>query len=68
MRKRTIILDDLKFDFTDSQLAKFIAYWNEYSKHTKNTTKIIKEIAKDVGLSVDNTFLVILHLKRTEKI
>ncbi len=66
--KQIIILEDLRFDFTALELAKFIAYWNEYSKHTKNTTKIIKEIAKDVGLSVDNTFLVILHLKRTKKI
>ena len=59
-----IILDDLRFDFTDTQLAKFITYWNEYRKHSDDTIGIVKQIAKDLRFSVDNTFLVILHLKR----
>ena len=59
-----IILDDLRFDFTDTQLAKFVVYWKEYEKHSTDTIEITKQIAKDFRMSVDNTFLVILHLKR----
>ena len=59
-----IILDDLRFDFTDTQLAKFVIYWKEYEKHSMDTIEITKQIAKDFSMSVDNTFLVILHLKR----
>ena len=59
-----IILDDLRFDFTDTQLAKFVVYWKEYEKRSTNTIEITKQIAKDFRMSVDNTFLVILHLKR----
>ena len=59
-----IILDDLRFDYTDTQLAKFVTYWKEYEKHSANTIGITKQIAKDFSMSVDNTFLVILHLKR----
>ena len=62
--ERIIILDELQFDFTEIQLAKFATYWNEYAKHTNNTIEIVKQVAKDVCMSVDNTFLVILHLKR----
>lgn len=62
--ERTIILDEMQFDFTETQLAKFIAYWNEYRKHSNNTVEIVKQIAKDLRFPVDNTFLVILHLKR----
>ena len=59
-----IILDDLRFDFTDTQLAKFVIYWKEYEKRSTDTIEITKQIAKDFSMSVDNTFLVILHLKR----
>jgi hypothetical protein len=59
-----IILDDLRFGYTDTQLAKFVTYWKEYEKHSTNTIEITKQIAKDFRMSVDNTFLVILHLKR----
>ena len=59
-----IILDDLRFDFTDTQLAKFVIYWKEYEKRSTDTIEITKQIAKDFRMSVDNTFLVILHLKR----
>ena len=59
-----IILDDLRFDFTDTQLAKFVIYWKEYEKYSTDTIEITKQIAKDFRMSVDNTFLVILHLKR----
>ena len=59
-----IILDDLRFDFTDTQLAKFVIYWKEYEKRSTDTIEITKQIAKDLSMSVDNTFLVILHLKR----
>ena len=59
-----IILDDLRFDFTDTQLAKFVVYWKEYEKRSTDTIEITKQIAKDFSMSVDNTFLVILHLKR----
>ena len=59
-----IILDDLRFDYTDTLLAKFVVYWKEYEKHSTGTIEITKQIAKDFSMSVDNTFLVILHLKR----
>ena len=62
--ERTIILDEMQFDFTETQLAKFITYWNEYTKHSDDTIGIVKQIAKDMYFPVDNTFLVILHLKR----
>lgn len=59
-----IILDDMRFDFTDTELAKFITYWNEYSKTSANTIEKTKQIAKDFKMTVDNTFLVILYLAR----
>ena len=62
--ERTIILDEMQFDFTETQLAKFITYWNEYTKNSDDTIGIVKQIAKDMYFPVDNTFLVILHLKR----
>lgn len=68
MTNRTIILDDLKFDFTETELAKFIKYWNEYSKHSGNTIDKVRQISKDLKMSVDNTFLVILHLQREGRI
>lgn len=63
-QKRNIILEDLTFDFTDYELAKFTKYWNEYSKHSNNTIEKVRQISKDLKMSVDNTFLVILHLQR----
>lgn len=66
--KQIIILEDLRFDFTALELTKFIAYWKEYSKKSNDTIEIIKQIAKDVRMDVDNVFIVILHLKRTGKI
>lgn len=59
-----IILDDMRFDFTDVELAKFITYWNEYSKTSADTIEKTKQIAKDFKMTVDNTFLVILYLTR----
>ena len=59
-----IILDDMRFDFTDTELAKFITYWNEYSKSSADTIEKTKQIAKDFKMTVDNTFLVILYLAR----
>ena len=59
-----IILDDMRFDFTDTELAKFITYWNEYSKTSADTIEKTKQIAKDFKMTVDNTFLVILYLAR----
>lgn len=64
----TIILDDMRFDFTDTELAKFITYWNEYSKTSADTIEKTKQIAKDFKLTVDNTFLVILYLAREGRI
>jgi len=63
-----IILEDLRFDFTDVELAKFVTYWNEYSKSQASTIEKVKQIAKDFNMSVDNTFIVILHLSRTGRI
>ena len=59
-----IILEDMRFDFTDTELAKFITYWNEYSKSSADTIEKTKQIAKDFKMTVDNTFLVILYLAR----
>lgn len=67
-QRRNIILEDLTFDFTDYELAKFTTYWNEYSKHSNDTIEKVRQIARDLNLSIDNTFLVILHLQREEKI
>ena len=66
--KQTIILEDLRFDFTELELAKFITYWKEYSKNSDDTIEIVRQIARDVRMNVDNVFIVILHLKRTGKI
>lgn len=66
--KPNIILDELTFDFTDTELAKFATYWNEYSKHSSDTVGKVKQIARDMKFSVDNTFLVILHLQREGRI
>ena len=66
--RRNIILEDLTFDFTDYELSKFTTYWNEYSKHSNNTIEKVRQISRDLNLSVDNTFLVILHLQREGKI
>lgn len=66
--KQIIILEDLRFDFTALELTKFIAYWKEYSKKSNDTIEIVKQIAKDVRMDVDNVFIVILHLKRIGKI
>ena len=65
---RTIILDGARFDYTDTELAKVKTYWNEYSKHSNNTISKVKQIAKDLRMTVDDTFLVILHLQREGKI
>lgn len=66
--KQTIILEDLRFDFTELELAKFITYWKEYSKNSDDTIEIVRQIARDVRMNVDNVFIVILHLKRVGKI
>ena len=68
MTNRTIILDDLKFDYTETELARFIKYWNIYSEHSSNTIEKVRQISKDLKMSVDNTFLVILHLQREGRI
>ena len=65
---RTIILDGARFDYTDTELAKIKTYWSEYSKHSNNTVGKVKQIAKDLRMTVDDTFLVILHLQREGKI
>lgn len=66
--KQIIILEDLRFDFTALELTKFITYWKEYSKNSDDTIEIVRQIARDVRMNVDNVFIVILHLKRTGKI
>lgn len=68
MTKPIIILEDLRFDFTETQLARVAMYWNTYSETSSNTIEKVKQIAEDVQLSVDNTFLVILHLQREGRI
>lgn len=66
--KQIIILEGLRFDFTELELAKFITYWKEYSKNSDDTIEIVKQMAKDMRMDADNVFIVILHLKRTGKI
>lgn len=68
VEKINIILDDMKFGFTEDELKKIVSYWNEYSKTKADTIEKTKRIAKDVGLNTDNTFLVILYLARTGRI
>lgn len=66
--KQIIILDDLRYDFTETELSTFVKYWNIYSEHSNNTIEKVRQIASDLRMTVDNTFLVILHLQRTGKI
>ena len=68
MTRRNIILEDMKFDYTDTELARFITYWNEYSKRSNNTIEKVRQIAEDLRMDIDNAFLVILHLQREGKI
>ncbi len=64
--EQIIILDDeeLRFDYTDVEIAKFRMYWEEYSKHTKNTIVIVNQVAEDLNMSADNVFLLALDQMR----
>lgn len=64
--EQIIILDDeeLRFDYTDVEIAKFRMYWKEYSKHTKNTIVIVNQVAEDLNMSADNVFLLALDQMR----
>ena len=64
--EQIIILDDeeLRFDYTDVEIAKFRTYWKEYSKHTKNTIVIVNQVAEDLNMSADNVFLLALDQMR----
>lgn len=64
--EQIIILDDeeLRFDYTDVEIAKFRMYWKEYSKHTKKTIVIVNQVAEDLNMSADNVFLLALDQMR----
>jgi len=66
MAEQTIILDDndLKFDYTDVEIAKFRTYWQAYRNYSDNTIEIINQLAKDLGMSADNVMLLALDQVR----
>ena len=60
--EQIIILDDeeLKFDYTNVEIAKFRTYWKEYRKYTKDTIVVVNQVAEDLNMSADNVFLLAL--------
>lgn len=67
-KRKVIILDDMNFAYTATEIAKFRIYWEEYSKHTENTTQIVNQIANDLGLEADEVLLLAVDQKRKGKI
>lgn len=67
-KRKVIILDDMNFAYTSTEIAKFRVYWNEYSKYEENPILICNQIAKDFGFEADEIFLLALDQKRKGKI
>lgn len=63
-----IILDDLKFDYTDVELVKFRHLWNEYRINTDNSSEIINQLAEDLNMEADNVALLAMDQTRKGKI
>lgn len=66
--KKIIILDGLKFDWTETEIIQFRRYWNVYSASSKNTAEIIKQIAIDMGQDPDDLLLLALDQSIKQKI
>lgn len=70
MKNKTIILldDDLDFSYHNAEIVKFRKLWKEYRNHTKDSIKIINQLADDLGKTVDNVALLALDQIRKGKI
>lgn len=68
MEKITIILDDMKFGWKQSEISYFLKLWREYRKHSENVISIVKQIAKDMQEDSDDLLLLALHLGREGKL
>lgn len=66
--KKIIILDGLKFDWTEAEIIQFRRYWNIYSASSKNTVEIIKQIAIDMDQDADDLLLLALDQSIKQKI
>lgn len=62
--KRTIILEDLLFDFTDKELEQFRRLWHRYNLMYSTYDEVKRAIARDMYLAGDNVSMLVIDQQR----
>lgn len=62
--KRTIILEDLLFDFTEEELEQFRRLWHKYNLIYGTYDEIKRAIARDMYLAGDNVSMLVIDQQR----
>ena len=62
--KRTIILEDLLFDFTEEELEQFRRLWRRYNLMYSTYDEVKRAIARDMYLAGDNVSMLVIDQQR----
>ena len=62
--KRTIILEDLLFDFTEDELQQFRRLWRRYNLMYSTYDEVKRAIARDMYLAGDNVSMLVIDQQR----